>query len=83
VINDVVVDSLPKLLDKYQIIHQTGKKTFDQYYGRAGVVLIKSPYKSRYKIFPYMNDVQLKMAAGISDLVVARSGAGSIYEIAN
>ena len=27
-INNVIIDSLPKLVEKYQIIHQTGEKNF-------------------------------------------------------
>ncbi len=83
VINNVILDALPKLVQKYQIIHQTGKKNFEYIYGTSGVVLLNNPLKKRYKIFPYMDDLAIKMAAGISDLVIMRAGAGSVNEVAN
>jgi UDP-N-acetylglucosamine--N-acetylmuramyl-(pentapeptide) pyrophosphoryl-undecaprenol N-acetylglucosamine transferase len=73
---------LPELLKKYQIIHQTGKEKFDDNYGRSGVVLLNNENKKRYKILPYLNNLEMKMAAGAADLVISRAGAGSIYEIA-
>jgi len=82
IMNDTLIDALPKLLEKYQIIHQTGEAKYDNNYGRAGVVLMNNKNKDRYKIFPFLNDLQMKMAAGAADLVVSRAGAGSIYEIA-
>ena len=83
IINDTIIDSLPELLKRYQIIHQTGRDKYDENYGRAGVVLINNENKNRYKILPYLDNLKMKMAAGIADLVVSRAGAGSIYEIAN
>ncbi|PID83274.1 hypothetical protein CSB11_01920 [Candidatus Campbellbacteria bacterium] len=83
IINDTVVQALPDLLRNYQIIHQTGKKNYDEVYGSSGVVLLDNPHKDRYKIYPYMDDLMMKKAAGCADLVLMRSGAGSINEIAN
>ncbi len=82
-INDVILGSLPELLKEYQIIHQVGKKNIEEVYGRSGVILYDNPLKKRYKIFDYMDDLNLRMAAGAADLIISRAGAGSIYEIAN
>ncbi len=81
-INENLVDILPQLVEKYQIIHQTGKKLFKEVEGRSKVVLSESENKSRYKVFPYLNTLAMRMSAGVSDLVVSRAGAGSISEIA-
>ena len=83
VINEAVLSALPELVEKYQIIHQTGKNNYDDVYGMSGVVLLDNPKKDRYKVFPYLDNLAMKMAAGLADLVVARAGAGSIYEVAN
>ncbi len=83
IINETVLSALPYLLKKYQIIHQTGKKNYDDVYKTAGVVLMDNPLKSRYRVYSYLNDLQMKMAAGAADLIVARAGAGSIAEISN
>ena len=81
-INENLVDVLPQLVEKYQIIHQTGKKLFEEVNGRASVVLEKNEYKNRYKAFPYLDTLAMKMSAGISELIISRAGAGSISEIA-
>jgi UDP-N-acetylglucosamine--N-acetylmuramyl-(pentapeptide) pyrophosphoryl-undecaprenol N-acetylglucosamine transferase len=83
IINDNVLEALPKLVEKYQVIHQTGKNNYEDIYGTSGVILLDNPLKKRYKVFPYLDDLSMKKAAGISNLVVMRSGAGSINEVAN
>ena len=81
-INENLLDALPELLKKYQIIHQTGKKLFDETKDLSKVILEKSEFKERYKPFPYLNTLAMRMSAGASDLVVSRAGANSISEIA-
>ncbi len=81
-INESIVDALPELVQKYQIIHQTGKQGITEVENRARVVLENSEYKERYKVFAYLNTLALRMSAGIADLVISRAGAGSISEIA-
>ncbi|OHA16387.1 MAG: hypothetical protein A3G52_01970 [Candidatus Taylorbacteria bacterium RIFCSPLOWO2_12_FULL_43_20] len=81
-INEVLVDALPDLLTKYQIIHQTGRKHFDEMRQTADVVLAESMFKKRYKPFAYLNDLALSMAAGAAMLVVSRAGS-QIFEIAS
>ncbi len=81
-INDIILEALPELVKKYQIIHQTGKNFFNEIYGRSGVILLNNKYKSRYRIYPYLDDLAIKMCAGISNLIISRAGAGSINEIA-
>ncbi|MCK4918465.1 MAG: UDP-N-acetylglucosamine--N-acetylmuramyl-(pentapeptide) pyrophosphoryl-undecaprenol N-acetylglucosamine transferase [Candidatus Pacebacteria bacterium] len=81
-INENLIDVLPQLVEKYQIIHQTGKKLFRDAEKRAGVVLDKSEFKERYKAFPYLKTLGMRMSSGISNLVISRAGAGSISEIA-
>ncbi len=81
-INDTVLDILPELLKKYQIIHQCGKKNFEETKGRADLVLENSPYKSRYHLFDFLNLSALRMSYGAADIAVARASSGAIFEIA-
>lgn len=83
IINEIILEALPKLVEKYQIVHQTGKNNFDDIYGRSGVVLLNNKYKSRYKIYPYLDNLSIRMLAGISDIIIARAGAGTINEISS
>lgn len=80
-INDVVLRALPELLPKYQIIHQTGDRNLETSEKIAGVVLKDNPYKERYRAFGFLNDLSMRMAAGIATLVVSRAGS-TIFEIA-
>ncbi|HDH04010.1 MAG TPA: undecaprenyldiphospho-muramoylpentapeptide beta-N-acetylglucosaminyltransferase [Candidatus Campbellbacteria bacterium] len=81
-INDTIIDVLPELVKKYQIIHQCGKKNLAESKGRSSLMLEGSNFKSRYHIFDYLNLSALRMAYGVSDLVISRAGSGSIFEIA-
>lgn len=81
-INETILDILPELLEKYQIIHQTGEKNFKDVEGRARVILESVSLKHRYHSFPFLDEGSLKNAGKIASLVVSRAGAGSIFEIA-
>jgi len=81
IINNVVIGSLSRLVEKYQIIHQTGKENFDEVKKLANIELKESKYKNRYKPFDYLNNVAMKMSAGIADLIVSRAGS-TIFQIA-
>lgn len=81
-INDTVLTILPKLLEKYQVVHQIGKATYDEFSKRAELILRDNPNKNRYKIFAYLNNTAMRMVAGVTDLVVSRAGS-SIFEIAH
>ena len=82
-INNVILDSLPELLEKYQIIHQTGIKNFDEVQSRAKFMMGNNEvYKNRYRPFPFLNTLALKMAAGASSLAISRAGS-AIFELAS
>jgi UDP-N-acetylglucosamine--N-acetylmuramyl-(pentapeptide) pyrophosphoryl-undecaprenol N-acetylglucosamine transferase len=81
IINDHVLDALPKLVEKYQVIHQTGKANVSEVSKTADIILTDNPNKNRYRIFDYLADLPLTMAAGAADLVITRAGS-TIFEIA-
>lgn len=82
IINDNILDILPELVEKYQIIHQCGKNNFIETQGRSRLQMEKSSFKSRYHLFSYLDFDHLRMAYGAADLVISRAGSGSIFEIA-
>jgi UDP-N-acetylglucosamine--N-acetylmuramyl-(pentapeptide) pyrophosphoryl-undecaprenol N-acetylglucosamine transferase len=81
-INNTILDALPRLLKTYQVIHQTGIKNFEAVSERAKVILENNENKDRYVPLPFLNALQMRMAAGASDLVVSRAGSG-LFEIAS
>lgn len=81
-INNTVLDALPRLVNNFQIIHQTGVKNFKTVSGQANVVLGENKFKQRYLPIAYLNPLTIKMAAGAASLVVSRAGSG-LFEIAS
>lgn len=81
IINERVLDSLTKLVDKYQVLHQTGKSNVTEVAKTAEIILANSPNKSRYRVFDYLNNLTLTMAAGAANLIISRAGS-TIFEIA-
>jgi UDP-N-acetylglucosamine--N-acetylmuramyl-(pentapeptide) pyrophosphoryl-undecaprenol N-acetylglucosamine transferase len=81
-INDVVLEGLKNLVEKYQVIHQTGKRNLPEVKATAEAVLFDSAHKNRYKAFDYLNPLALRMAAGVSTIVLSRAGS-TIFEIAS
>jgi UDP-N-acetylglucosamine--N-acetylmuramyl-(pentapeptide) pyrophosphoryl-undecaprenol N-acetylglucosamine transferase len=80
-INDIIVDLLPTLLEKYQIIHQVGRANLAAIQNRTDYLLRDNILASRYKVFDYLGDTAIRMAAGIARLVISRAGS-TIFEIA-
>ena len=80
-INEIILSALPQLVEKYQIIHQTGENNFKEVSGRARVALINSPHAERYKPFGYLNELATRMSAGAANLIVTRAGS-ALFEVA-
>jgi UDP-N-acetylglucosamine--N-acetylmuramyl-(pentapeptide) pyrophosphoryl-undecaprenol N-acetylglucosamine transferase len=81
-VNNIIVDSLSELVQKYQIIHQTGKNNFAEISARADAILFNNRLRARYKPFDYLNESAMRMAAGVASIVISRAGS-SIFEIAS
>jgi len=83
-INDIVIYSLDKLLMFSQVIHQLGKHMFKEYKQIAdGFILEKVPVRRKYyHPVDFIEHKDLIKLLKISDLVISRAGAGTIFEIA-
>lgn len=81
-INNTILGALPNLVEKYQIIHQTGINNFKSISGQADVILSQNKHKVRYIPMPYLNQLTKKMAAGAASLVISRAGS-TLFEIAS
>jgi UDP-N-acetylglucosamine--N-acetylmuramyl-(pentapeptide) pyrophosphoryl-undecaprenol N-acetylglucosamine transferase len=80
-INDNVISALPELLNRYQVIHQTGRANFQEVKATTEVVLKDHQYSYRYHPFDYLNELAMRMSAGAADVIVSRGGS-MIFEIA-
>jgi len=81
IINDVILEALPDLLNRYQIIHQVGAANMEEINVLNSVALKNHPYVARYKPFAFLNSLAMRMAAGAASIVVSRAGS-TIFEIA-
>jgi UDP-N-acetylglucosamine--N-acetylmuramyl-(pentapeptide) pyrophosphoryl-undecaprenol N-acetylglucosamine transferase len=82
IINEQIISILPQLVEKYYVIHQTGKNNVEEVLGITGVILTDNKNKDRYRVYDYLDNLNMSMASGASDLVVSRAGS-AIFEIAN
>jgi len=80
-INENIVDILPRLLEKYQVIHQTGDANYEWMRKRAAGALGNTPLVSRYKPVGFLSAKQLRLAAKAATLIISRAGS-TIFEIA-
>lgn len=84
VINEAILDALPTLLPKYQIIHQVGEKNEKDIKSRLEGLLSQLPgqERTRYTMHPYLDDLAMRMAAGAAHVIISRAGS-TIFEIAS
>ncbi len=81
-INNAVLDALPRLLENFQVIHQTGVRNFQSVVARSEVVLADNKNKLRYLPFSFLNPLGMKNASGAATIIVSRAGS-TLFEIAS
>ncbi len=81
-INNTMQQALSELLNNYQVIHQVGKANYDVYKRIIDMELQDHPNISRYKVVPFLEELDMRNAAGCADLIISRAGSGSIFEMA-
>jgi UDP-N-acetylglucosamine--N-acetylmuramyl-(pentapeptide) pyrophosphoryl-undecaprenol N-acetylglucosamine transferase len=81
IINEQIIAVLPQLLEYCQVVHQIGKSWYDETTLLTGATLAEHPHKDRYHPYPYLYPLALRMAAGVSHLVITRAGS-MLFEIA-
>lgn len=80
IINNKILNILPDLLRKYQIIHQTGEAHFEEVTKKAGELGIKPGHGGYYPVAFYGEE--LKDILAVANLVISRASANTISEIA-
>lgn len=82
-INIIILENLKKLLQKYNVIHQTGNvKEFDDY--RKLLEFKKKlsiRLKSNYFVREHFNNSQIGEIYSKTDLLISRAGANTIFEL--
>ena len=80
-INDFVLRIINDLLKDYEIIHVTGPQNVKQVTAEAQVVEDKD-LDRYYHPIGFLDENKIKHAYKAADLIISRSGSGSIFEIA-
>ena len=76
-INELIIQSAPKLTEKFQVIHQTGELNYEAV--KKSTEQIKSV---NYHPYPFLDSSSLPLAYAVADVVVSRAGANLLSEIA-
>lgn len=80
-LNEFILMTLNKLLKSYEVIHVAGSKN----YGRIRIqskFVVDPSLEENYHLHGSLNEDEVRNAYKISDIIISRSGASSIFEIA-
>ncbi len=82
-LNQTVCHALPELLKQCQVLHISGSNLFTETRDLAEQTLagVENETRQRYRLEPYM-DEQMPLALQAADLVLCRSGASVLSELA-
>lgn len=83
-INDIVLDILSNLLEVAEVIHQTGDNNYSSVFNESRVVLegLSGEELISYHPVNFLVEPEYVAAMHAADLIISRTGAGSIFEIA-
>jgi UDP-N-acetylglucosamine--N-acetylmuramyl-(pentapeptide) pyrophosphoryl-undecaprenol N-acetylglucosamine transferase len=80
-INNEIFEVAGGLLKNFELIHQTGDNNFKELKEEVLAVLSEEE-QDKYHIYPYLDEEYLKNAYAIADIIISRSGAGTIFQVA-
>ncbi len=82
-LNQTVCHALPELLKQCQVLHISGSNLFNETHDLSEQTLadVDSEMRQRYRLEPYM-DEDMPLALQAADLVLCRSGASVLSELA-
>ncbi len=87
-INDIILQSLVMGVKNFQFIHQCGESQYNSVKNEVDKLIKEgenkyaADIKANYRFFPFLETEQLGLAYAAADILISRSGAGSIFEIA-
>lgn len=77
-INTLVADALPWLLERTNVVHQCGPDNLQEMFDRTGS--LPAHLAARYRVLGFVG-AELPDVLALADVVVSRSGAGTIAEL--
>lgn len=82
-INSIVLQALPELLQKYDVVHQTGAVHEALVTASARELIVDPNLISRYHPFGFLTVEGMNAALSYASLIISRAGSGQIFEIAH
>ncbi|MFZ2832069.1 MAG: UDP-N-acetylglucosamine--N-acetylmuramyl-(pentapeptide) pyrophosphoryl-undecaprenol N-acetylglucosamine transferase [Minisyncoccia bacterium] len=79
-INDNIETLAPRLVENYQVVHQTGEANITSVQNTVNGLLGGNPNASRYHMYGYLDSETMKLVAEVATVVVSRAGS-AIFEI--
>ncbi len=80
-VNLAILRILPRLLERFFVIHQTGSKNHDEVLKRIEELSL-GDLSGKTHITPFLDIGELSDALALADLVISRAGANAITDIA-
>lgn len=80
-INSQMETLAPRLVEKYQVIHQAGEANMLEVQTNVNGLLGGNPNKDRYHVYGYMDAETMKLSAEAASLIISRAGS-AVFEIA-
>ncbi len=83
-INEIIIQSLKRLVKIAEIIHQTGELNFKDVRAEGMVELhdLEENEQKRWHPYSFLDEDKMASALLVSDLIISRAGGGGIFEIA-
>lgn len=80
IINKTVLGIIEKLLEKYIVIHQTGEAHYEEVLKKKN--FLPKSEQDNYFVRPFINNQEIGWVLNSSGLIISRSGANTICELA-
>lgn len=77
-LNNLIVDNLDYLLEKFEIIHQTGRADYE----RVMKTRDNCMFKGYYHVYDFFDEQKMSIALSFADCCISRSGSSSVTELA-
>ena len=87
-VNQIILDSLVMMVKDFQILHQCGEGQYSEVKKeiekliKEGEGEYADSLKNNYRVYPFFSEKEMAMAYSVSDLIISRAGASSLFEIA-
>ena len=81
-VNENLIDALPLLLKKYQVVHMTGKANYEAIKSETDSFLRDVEGLNAYRPVEFLDVYYMRTVYTVADIAVTRAGSGTLFEIA-